>query len=204
MAGWGKIVLRAAGFGGGFALVIASIVGVWVWYHSRPTKPRPWDAKAIVATYQYPGFESGEFEGPNGITIDTLVIYYTLENTTDIDYHMPASEQLEVDGRFKADKSLTVPLNSERDGTSFLKLDSGQVFIPAKQRKRLAVHINNWVVPKNFGPDPKTSEESNKRRKMIENYIKNEFYYFESFVVFDSANRYQINLADGWDKGDTN
>jgi hypothetical protein len=193
MIGWKKFVLMAAGFGGGFAVVIASMVGVWVWYHGRPTKPKPLDAKAILATYQYPDIESGEFEGPNGTRIDTIVVYYTLENTTDVDYHMPPQDQLEVDGRLKLEKSLTLPLTSSR-GSSLLKLDEEQVFIPAKQRRWFVVHLNNWVLPKRFGP----SEEHSKRRKLIEDYMKKEFYDFDGFVVFDSANRYEIDLPSGW------
>lgn len=196
MVGWKKLVLTAAGFGGGFALVTASIVGLSLWYHGRPAKLKPLDAKAIVGTYQYPDI-SGEFEGPNGIRIDTIVIYYTLENTTDIDYHMPPQEQLEVDGRLKAEKSLTLPLTSDR-GSSLLKLDKEQVFIPAKQRRWFTVHLNNWVVPKRFGP----SQEYNKRRKLIEDYMKKEFYDFDGFVVFDSTNRYEIDLPSGWNNID--
>src|SRR5437016_2221674 len=101
MVGWKKIVLMAAGFGGGFAVAMAAIVGGWVWYQGRPAKPKPWDAKAIVATFDYPDTESGDPEGPNGFRPDTIVLYYTLENTTDIDYHMPPQEQLEVDGKLK-------------------------------------------------------------------------------------------------------
>ena len=199
MVAWKKFVLMAAGVGGGFAVVIASIAGVWTWYHGRPTKPTPWDPRAIVATYQYPDIESGEFEGPNGIKINTIVIYYTLENTTDIDYHMPPQEQLEVDGRLKLDKSLTAPLNSAPVGSSLLKLDKEQIFIPAKQRRWFIAHLNNWVVPKNFGPEPKTSEEYSKRRKLIEDYMKKELHDLDGFVVFDSTNRYEINLPNGWD-----
>lgn len=192
MVGWKRVLLIAAGFGGGFAVVLASIVAGWAWYQSRPEKPKPWDAKAIIATFDYPDTESGEPEGPVGFRPDMLVLYYTLENTTDVDYHSP-QEQLEVDGRLKREKSLT--------GGSLVTLDKEPVFIPAKQRRRFSVHVH-YPVKETFGPEPKTKEETRKRWMLIAGYMKKEYSNLDGFVVFDSTNRYQINLPNGWDNLD--
>jgi hypothetical protein len=73
MTGWKKLVLLAAGFGGGFAVVMAAIVGGWVWYQGRPQKQPEWNSAAIRAT----------FKGV-GITTSTpkprLTFSYSLEN----------------------------------------------------------------------------------------------------------------------------
>jgi hypothetical protein len=132
MVGWKKLLVLAAGFGGGFAVVLASIVAGWAWYQSRPERPKPWDEKAIIATFDYPDTGSGEPEGPEGFRPDTLILHYTLENTTDHDYHMPPKEQLELDARLKRERSLS-------GGSSLNTLDKDPVFIPAKQRRRFDV-----------------------------------------------------------------
>ena|SRR5258708_33335875 len=190
MVGRKILVLRAAGFGGGFAVVMAAIVAGWVWYQGRPAKPKPWDPKAIVATFDYPDTESGEPEEPNGFRPETIILYYTLENTTGIDYYLPPREQLEVDGRLQREKSLSRSSN-------LVTLDKEQVFIPAKQRKRFGLHLH-YPVTENFGPDPKTKEEYRKKWKLIADYMKKEFSNLDGLVVFDSTNRYQINLPNGW------
>jgi hypothetical protein len=63
------------------------------------------------------------------------VLYYTLEKATDIDYLMPSQDQLELDARLKREKSLSA-------GRDVVTLDKERVFIPAKQRRRLAVHLH--------------------------------------------------------------
>jgi hypothetical protein len=56
---WKRILLRAAGFGAGFALSLALILGVALWYESRPKPPKPWDAKTIRAEYDHVTGERG-------------------------------------------------------------------------------------------------------------------------------------------------
>src|SRR5579885_1176574 len=107
MKGWQNILLKSAGFGGGFALIVISAIGVWSWYKNRPPKQKPWDAKAIVATFDYADKESADPSGETAPKFDSIVAYYTLENTTDTDYHMPTTDLLEIDGRLKHEKSLS-------------------------------------------------------------------------------------------------
>jgi hypothetical protein len=56
----------------------------------------------------------------------------------------------------------------------------------------------HYPVTENFGPDPKTKEEYRKKWKLIADYMKKEFSNLDGFGVFDSTNRYQINLPNGW------
>jgi hypothetical protein len=51
MQPWKNILLRAAGFGGGFAIVAAIIIRTAEWWSGRPAKPKPMNAHAIVGTY---------------------------------------------------------------------------------------------------------------------------------------------------------
>ena len=188
MENWKRLVLTA-GLGGGFAIGLALIAGAWLWYQGRPTKLKPWNTKAIVAAFDYPDIESSQPGGSNESTVSMIVLYYTLENTTDSDYHMPPQEQLEVDARLKREKSLS-------GDTGILTLDKEQVFIPAKQRRRFSLHLN-YSMTKSWGPEPKTKQEQRERWKLIADYLNKELTNLDGFVVFDSTNRFQINLP-GW------
>ncbi len=185
----------AAGFGGGFAVALASIVGIWIWHQGRPTKPKPWDTHAIIAAFDYLDTGSGEAEAPNGFRPDIIILHYTLENTTDIDYHMPPQEQLELDGRLKREKSLT-------GSSGTVTLDKEQVFIPARQRRLFnlnLIYTGTESPTESFGPDPKTKEEHRQRANRIADFVKMEYSNLDGFVLFDGTNRYQINLPNGWD-----
>jgi len=52
---WKKLVLLASAFGGGFAVVMASMVGVWVWYQARPQKQPDWNSTATKSSLQRRG-----------------------------------------------------------------------------------------------------------------------------------------------------
>jgi hypothetical protein len=146
---------------------MAAVLGAWIWYQSRLTKPKPWNAKVITATFDYPNVEFGEPEGQNGFQPEGIVLYYALENTTDIDYLMPSQEQIELDARLKREKSLSA-------GGDNLTLGKERIFIPPKQGKRLAFHFH-YPVTENFGPEPKTKEEQRKKWKLIADYMKESF-----------------------------
>jgi hypothetical protein len=53
MQPWKRFLLIGAGLGCGFAVAGAAIIGSWLWYSSFPHAPKPWNKKAIVATYDY-------------------------------------------------------------------------------------------------------------------------------------------------------
>ena len=76
-------------------------------------------------------------------------------------------------------------------------LNKEQVFIPAKQRRRFAIHLL-YPVTESFGADLKTKEGQRKKWKLIAEYINKEFSNLDGFVVFDTTNRYRINLPNGW------
>jgi hypothetical protein len=45
-ANWKMILLRSAGFGGGFAIIAALLLGGIIWWSNRP---KPWSENAITA-----------------------------------------------------------------------------------------------------------------------------------------------------------
>jgi hypothetical protein len=48
MENWKRILLRSAGCGGGFAVVLSAILGTALWWSGRPAKPKPWNTQAIT------------------------------------------------------------------------------------------------------------------------------------------------------------
>jgi hypothetical protein len=138
---FGKLVL----IGTAFAIVAAAIVGGWTWYQGRP---KPWNTKAIVASFDYPDTESGPVD-KNGFRPDQFVLYYTLENTTDLDYRLPPRDQIELNAKLRRQNSLST-------NDQLLTLDDRPIFFPAKQRIRIGVHLA-YSVTKDFGPQENTS-----------------------------------------------
>jgi hypothetical protein len=76
-------------------------------------------------------------------------------------------KQIELDARLKREKTLSA-------GGDDLTLGKERIFIPPKQRKRLAFHFH-YPVTENFGPEPKTKEEQRKKWKLIADYMKESF-----------------------------
>jgi hypothetical protein len=190
MVGWKKLFLRSAGIGGGFAVALALIVGAVVWYEDRQVKPKRWNPKAIVATFDHPETEFSEPQNQSGYKPETIVLYYTLENTTDIDYHVPPQEQLVIDLWLKREKSLM-------GSGDLVRLDHDTAFVPAKQRAQLCVHLR-YPMTATLGPNPKTLEEFQARWRLLSAYMQKGFYDVEGLVLFDDVKRYEINLPSGW------
>jgi hypothetical protein len=193
MPSWKRLLLTGAGFGAGFAIFTTAIIGGWIWYDSRPHAPKPWNGKAIIATFDYPDTESGP-QDKGGFSPDQLVFYYTLENTTDFDYRMPSRDQLQLSGKLKEERSLTT-------NDQLLTLDDHPIFLPAKQRMRIGIHLQ-YGVKKDFGPKD-SKEDRQKRRKAIADYMGTEVNNLDGFVVFDTENRYRIDFPNGWNNLDS-
>jgi hypothetical protein len=181
-----RIVLISASAGAGAALMASLIAGGLLWYSSRPERPKPWNSKAIVATFDYPGVEGD-------VGKRTIVLYYTLENTTDYDYRMPKRDQLDINGRLSRENSLTA------GGT--ISIDEDENFFPAKQRRRFAVHLG-YPINVDLGPDAKTREDYRRQWQIIANFMKAELTNLNGFVIFDPSQRFQIDFPNGWDNLD--
>jgi hypothetical protein len=121
MSSWKRVVLVSASAGAGFALVLSLIVGGYRWYESRP---KPWNTSDIKATFDHIGTESED---------NTVVFFYILENTTDSDYELIDSSSVVFMARLQRDESLS-------HNPNFTKVDY-PIFIPAKNRLRVLIHI---------------------------------------------------------------
>jgi hypothetical protein len=185
MVAWKRVAFFGVAFGSAFALVAAGLLAGYSWYHSRQ---KPWNERAIQATFDYVGTE--EIPEPDWKGTPGLVFYYVLENTQDSDYRLPTPPALLVHARLKEEKAFA--------SGSIISLGDESVFVPAKQRVRFGVHVR-YPVKEDLGPDPKSYDDFRARRKRLADYAKKEFGNFDGFTLFDTVNRYQINLPNGLD-----
>jgi hypothetical protein len=175
-----KVVLKAAGFGGGFALVAAIIIGaVMLWSH-RAGKPKPWNPNAIIATY-------------NGLSVEgdknTFVYSYILENRTSTDYQIPDDVNVHLAVKYKDSESLNFPK------AELLHLDY-PIFIPARSKVAFQVHL---AQPSPFRRDYDASEDvQHDFNTRLAQYATKNMGSINGFEVLDDNSRYQLNLPSGW------
>src|SRR5258706_2547068 len=128
MDNWKRIMLRAAGFGGGFAVIVVVTLGIVLWWSERPTKPRPWDTQAITPA------------GKNELEVQTkgevfhLQPKCNLRNNTDRDY------------RITTESGTLMVVNPDNGGLE--KLDDAtwdRIVIPARQIVNVKIDITYYL-----------------------------------------------------------
>jgi hypothetical protein len=181
MENWKKILLRAAGFGGGFATVAAVILGGILWWTNRPVKPKPWDDKAIIASY-----ESLDTEGDN----NTFRFTYTLENKTDTDFRVENDSRVHLAAFLKHSQSLSF------SDTQNLHADY-PIYIPAKSRVRFQVHLGYpYPIKPNYDASDDEQHDFNTR---VAQYVTKELGNIDGFDFLDDDSRYKIVMPNGWE-----
>lgn len=83
MTTWKRLLLISAGFGAGFAVCVAAIVGSFCWCSSRP---KPWNKNALKATFATMEFDTRPQEA--SYKVDFM---YNLQNTTERNYDFNSS-----------------------------------------------------------------------------------------------------------------
>ena len=185
MAPWKKALLTAVGFGFGFAVAAALIVGIWSWYRNLPVKPRPWNEKAIVASFDYATKVAADSTGKEHPTYDSMGLYYTLLNATDADYTLPTANDIVINGLLKKENSLS-------GGSDLLVITNAEdIFIPPRQRRRLALNLQ-------YPLQTKEVINNDNERVVVAAFLTKTVKNLAGFVIFDKSNRYQINLPNGW------
>jgi hypothetical protein len=186
MATWKQILLKAAGFGAGFALFVCLILGFWSWYSKRPKPPKPWDTQKITAEYDVATTETTQNKN------ETFAIAYTLQNNTDYDYEIRDKESVILAGLLKRQKSASTNWDE-----NWLHYDT-PVFLPAHGRVRFSIHLGYPYedAPKEPTEDDKAIYEYHTG---IAKYLKNKLSNLDGFVLYDQTNRYEIVLPNGWD-----
>ncbi len=131
MSGWKKLVLIAAGAGGGFAIVLFGLVGSWLWYSNRPVKERDWNTGSIKATFTKVVLATSTPK-------PKMEFSYSLENATASDYSL--------------DKTSISMMTTLPDNQGFLPDDTVTLpevlYVPAKQKVVMTV-TKEWSCPLN-------------------------------------------------------
>jgi hypothetical protein len=180
MESWKKLAIRAVGFGAGFALVALVIFGAMLWWSSRPPKQKPWNDKAIEASY-----ESLDTEGD----ANTFRFVYTLENKTDTDYRVENDSHVHLAAFLKQSQALSFS-NSENLHTDY------PIYIPAKSRVRFQVHLNYpYPIKPDYNAPNDVQHDFNTK---VAQYITKELGNIDGFTLLDDDNRYKVAMPNGW------
>lgn len=182
MAEWKRPFLVGVGWGLGTAVGLAILIGGFLWYAQRPklpTPPKPWNTAAIKAEY-----DTTDTEGEK----NTVVFYYTLENTTDFDYLVESSDRILMSATLMKEKNLS-PFGENQ------KIDY-PLFVPARKRIRFPIHIG-YICPLKEKKDANL-EERRKFRRDVEKYVMDEMGNLDGFDLLDETNRYEIIFSSGW------
>ena len=166
-------MLRAVGFGAGFAVAITLLIGGWTYLESLPSTPKPWNRGAVTASFADLFVEAG----------DRIVVTfrYTVENKTMQDYYLPSDNQ-----------SVLTILPSEKGYASEPELgwDRG-AYIPANQK----IAVSFRMIYDYNDAYPKT--DSNNVNKMNA-FLKRRLKEIEGFAILDKEHRYEIMFPKGW------
>jgi hypothetical protein len=172
IAPWKRLAIWSLFGGGGFAVVLVAVVGIIVWYSSRPTPPQRWNKDALVAN-EPPGFAASN-DGKR------VIFTYSVDNTTDTDYQLDSSYGIKVLIRDK-EGSFSQPLSDE-----VLRIP---VFIPTRQKGGLTLSLALSEIPV-----AGTAETDTEYHERLRAYCEKRLANVTGFVVFDDTKRYQINL----------
>jgi hypothetical protein len=165
---WKRVAIVSFFGGVGFAITLAIILGAFLWHETRPTAPKPWNTTAIGASYTnlFADLEK------------TQVIFefrYSLENSTDMDYEIPADAKVMI--RLAKDKSY----RADPD----LRL-GGHVFIPSHQKVNISLKLP--VQTANYN----VTEKDTSDKTLFKKVIRPKLLEIDGFAVFDQSSRYPV------------
>lgn len=176
MDNWKRILLKAAGVGGGFTLVAALMLGIIVWWSGRPAKPKPWNRQAITPA------------GKNELEIQTrgevfhLQPKCNLKNNTDKDY------------RIAAESGTLMFVNPDNGGLEKLNDVTWDrtIVIPAGQTVNVKFDISYNLGE--YGESASVLADMNKLTAFADKRMKG----IKDLRFFDYVERYEIDCPNSW------
>ncbi len=154
--------------------MLCAVVGLWIWQSSRPKAQEPWNNKAIKATFT-----------DLSMVTDADKFYfdfrYSLENTTEKDYTVPADAKLML--RVAKDMSFRdIPEMTWEQGS----------FIPSRQKVNIKVRLPFPLSDFNI------SQKKLDDLKEMTQFADRRLAEMDGFALFDSADRYRVDFPNGW------
>lgn len=158
----------------GFAVALV-IAAVMLFARSNGTGSKPWNSSAITASYV--GAQLRQLDSGNA----ALYLAYEVQNHTDSDYRLADGPQALVMTRLRADSSLS---SQQQVRLSY------PTFLPARQRARVALEI--------LSPFSWPAENDAVFQDKLRDFVNLRLNDAQSFVLFDQADRFQIEFPSGW------
>ncbi|HXN21197.1 MAG TPA: hypothetical protein VOA41_00480 [Candidatus Dormibacteraeota bacterium] len=177
MLGKNILVIVAATLSGAALVIIFFLAGLDM-NTSRARASQGWKLNAIKASYAHS--ELKEINPEHAV----LLLTYDLENNTDIDYRLTehgTSGDVIIMSRLKSDGSL-----SQEDPMRL----AHPVYLPAGQTVRISIEVSHpflWPAP----GDPALAEK-------LKDFVKQRLTNVAGFVLFDEADRCQVELPRAW------
>jgi hypothetical protein len=161
---------------------MCAVAGTWFWYAARPKPPKPWNKTAITAEYDYVRPEGEK---------DYLAFYYLLQNNADFDYHVESDSGVEITGGLKKEKGFSTFADH------YVTADY-PIFVPARTRVRVSLRVP-YPYPIKEKNNP-SEDERKQYTTAVAQYVTDEMRNLGGFVLFDTANRYEIDFPGGWEE----
>ncbi len=180
---WKRIFLRAAGVGAGLGLGLAAILGVALWYGSRPKPPKPWDTKTIQAGYDDAG------DGATERNTSDIGLWYFLKNNGLEDYRIGDSDSVQLS--VTSNDGALAPFNR------FASIET-PIFVPAGHKTSVFMKLKTVGQFQNRLPQHPTDAQEEQYRKDALDYLNGT--QITGFALFDEAHRIEIDFPSGWKK----
>jgi hypothetical protein len=173
MPNWKWVMLRSAGFGAGFSVLMFLILIGWNAYQARPKIPEPWNTAAITVERQavFSASEDGKW----------LVCSYFVKNTTFKDYRLENTSPIILAVRGDGFLSRPAPEAAMRADLPW--------FVPASQTGMFTIRLRISDIPVR-----QVNDSDSTYNQRVQQYVLQRFKDFDAVVLFDEENRYQIDL----------
>ncbi len=177
MSTWKNILLKAAGFGAGFALALCLLVGVWNWYSSRPKPPKPWNAARLSITQDLSWLTDKD---------KNIELRYVLENKSDEDFFIQSGDEVEYEVGLKRQNAYsTMP----RDSITI----NFPLSVPAHTRKLIRVELQkafkDMKPPENGSGEQNANFSNSVLKRFLEDYPN-----IQAIQLRDASQRIILNL----------
>jgi hypothetical protein len=181
---WKRIAIRSFFGGVGVAVTLGIITGGAIWYDSRPKPPKPWNTKAVTATWDTMEFTVG---ASNEIYSFPVQFYYDVKNNTDKNFDIKDAN-LKPMAVLADGNAFSKEFGQYQDGAATV---DGPDFIPPGGTGRVTLQVS-YFFPQDYTKADKA--DGSKIVKVLNFRLKE----LGGFVLFDELNRYQIDLLKGW------
>jgi hypothetical protein len=171
---WRIILLRSAGFGGGFAIVGTLLLGGFMWWNSRP---KPWSDSAVTAKPA----ELLMIQTTNELAFR---FRYAFTNHTGTEYSLPSAEMGALMRKLPGNSALDKIDRATWDGT---------IRIPPNQT--IAV---TFTVPFRFSDYNTSGAEM--PDETLSKFAGNRLKDIDGLAFFDYGTKYKVEMPRNWDR----